>query len=161
MICSLADVGIFPTTASRVILIFHLMIAVFALGTVTHHWWRVVRGRTAGPLLGKYAVWAAVAYPLSWVVGVIIYPTYNVLLRKAPNVGLQFTSKWAVGLFEWKEHFGTLAVVMLPLLVASAFRFDALSRAERATYKVATWLFTLFVYYAFVVGGLVTAVKSF
>ena len=50
---------------------------------------------------------------------------------------------------------------MLPWLVLSACRYGQLSRLERINYAVATWVFTIFVYYVFLSGGLVTAVKSF
>jgi hypothetical protein len=46
-------------------------------------------------------------------------------------------------------------------LVISARAYDRLSRLERINYIIATWVFTIFVYYAFLSGGLVTAVQSF
>jgi hypothetical protein len=33
--------------------------------------------------------------------------------------------------------------------------------SPRINYRVATWVFTSFVYYVFITGGLVTAVQSF
>jgi hypothetical protein len=43
--------------------------------------------------------------------GVLIYPSYNVLVRKTPIGVLEATNRWAVGLFEIKEHLGTLALI--------------------------------------------------
>ena len=103
----------------------------------------------------------AIGYPLALLAGVLIYPSYNVLVRKPPIGVLEATNRWAVGLFEIKEHLGTLALVMLPWLVLSARRYGQLARLERVNYAVATWVFTIFVYYVFITGGLVTAVKSF
>lgn len=157
----MASVGIFSTPLVWVLLLVHLLIAVFALGAVTHHWWLLCRRRVSRPVLARYAKWMAISYPLALVAGVLIYPSYNVLVRKPPIGVLEATSRWAVGLFEIKEHLGTLALVMLPWLVLSARAYDRLSRLERINYIIATWVFTIFVYYAFISGGLVTAIESF
>jgi hypothetical protein len=152
---------VWSTPLAWALLMVHLLLAVFALGAVTHHWWLLLR-RTVPPVpLARYAKWMAVSYPLALLAGVLIYPSYNVLVRKPPIGVLEAANRWAVGLFEIKEHLGTLALVMLPWLVLSARRYTGLSRLERINYVVATWVFTIFVYYVFLTGGLVTAVKSF
>ena len=157
----LADFGIFSTTMFRLLLTVHLVVAVFALGAITHHWWLLLGRNVPVARLAKYAKWMAIGYPLSWLAGVVIYPSYNVLIRKPPIGVLEQTTRWAVGMFEIKEHLGSIALVMLPWLVLSARRYGQLSRVERISYVAATWVFTIFVYYVFVTGGLVTAVKSF
>jgi hypothetical protein len=139
----------------------HLLIAAFALGAVTHHGWLLLRRNVPQTLRACYAKWMAISYPLALLTGVLIYPSYNVLVRKPPSGVLEAANRWAVGLFEIKEHLGTLALVMLPWLVLSARRYAELSRLERVSYAAATWVFTIFVYYVFLTGGLVTAVKSF
>jgi hypothetical protein len=139
----------------------HLLLAVFALGAVTHHWWLLLRSNAPQVLRSSYAKRMAISYPLAFLSGVLIYPAYGVLVRKPPIGVLEAANRWAVGLFEIKEHLGTLALVMLPWLVLSARRYAGLSRLERINYAVATWVFTIFVYYVFLAGGLVTAVKSF
>jgi hypothetical protein len=159
--CIFASFGVFPTALAWALLMVHLLLAAFALGAVTHHWWLLLRRSVPPPLLARYAKWMAIGYPLALLVGVLIYPSYNVLVRKPPIGVLEATHRWAVGLFEIKEHLGTVALVMLPWLVLSARRYTQLSRLERVNYLVATWVFTIFVYYAFVTGGLVTAVKSY
>lgn len=156
------SVGIFSTPMAWALLMVHLLLAAFALGAVTHHWWAVVvRRDTPQPLLARYAKWTAISYPLALLAGVLIYPSYNVLVRKPPIGVLEATHRWAVGLFEIKEHLGTVALVMLPWLLFSAWRYGELSRLERLNYLVATWVFTVFVYYVFIVGGLVTAIQSY
>ena len=161
MVYVFASVGVFSTPLAWVLLLAHLLLAVFALGAVTHHWWLLLRRNVHPGPQARYAKWMAIGYPLSLLAGVLIYPSYNVLVRKPPLGVLEATHGWAVGLFEIKEHLGTLALVMLPWLVLSAYRHEQLSRPERRNYVVATWVFTVFVYYVFVSGGLVTAVKSF
>lgn len=156
----IASVGVFPVSWAWALLLVHLVIAAFALGAVTHHAW-LVFGRNAIVRRARYAGWMAIGYPLALLAGVLIYPSYNVLVRKPPIGVLEATHRWAVGLFEIKEHLGTLALVMLPWLVISARTYERLSPWERTNYRVATCVFTLFVYYAFLSGGLVTAVKSF
>jgi len=153
--------GVFPTPLAWALVIVHLLLAAFALGAVTHHWWLLLRRNVPPTLLARYAKWTAIGYPLALLAGVLVYPSYNVLVRKPPLGVLEATQPWAVGLFEIKEHLGTLALVMLPWLVLSAFRYERLSRLERVNYVVATWVFTMFVYYTFIAGGLVTAVQSF
>ena len=161
MVCLFASVGVFSTPLAWVLLIAHLMIAVFALGAVTHHWWLLLRRTAPQALRARYAKWMAISYPVALLAGVLIYPSHNVLVRKPPIGVLEATHRWAVGLFEIKEHLGTVALVMLPWLVLSARRHGDLSRLERTSYVAATWVFTVFVYYVFITGGLVTAVKSF
>ena len=156
-----ASFGVFPTALAWALLMVHLLLAAFALGAVTHHWWLLLRRSVPPPLLARYAKWMAIGYPLALLVGVLIYPSYNVLVRKPPIGVLEATHRWAVGLFEIKEHLGTVALVMLPWLVLSARRYAQLSRLERVNYLVATWVFTIFVYYVFVTCGLVTAVQSY
>ena len=161
MVYILASVGVFSAPLAWVLLMVHLLIAAFALGAVTHHWWLLLRRNVPQALLARYAKWMAIGYPLALLAGVLIYPSYNVLVRKPPLGVLEDTNRWAVGLFEIKEHLGTLALVMLPWLVLSARRYGQLAGLERINYVVATWVFTVFVYYVFITGGLVTAVKSF
>lgn len=161
MNCLLANVGVWSTPAARVLLVLHLLVCAFAIGAVTHHWWVLRKGDVPVPRLGKFALWMAIGYALAWVTGVVIYPTYNVMIRKPPIGVLEKLTPAAVGLFEIKEHLGTIALVMLPWLVLSAWRYDVLSRLERISYVVGTWVFTVFVYYVFISGGIVTMTRSF
>lgn len=161
MKCILASVGVFYPPLSWVLLMVHLLLATFALGAVTHHWWMLLRRNVPHKPLARYAKWIAIGFPLALLMGVVIYPSYNVLVRKPPLGVLEATNRWAVGLFEIKEHLGTVALIMLPWLVLSARRYGQLSRLERVNYLVATWVFTIFVYYVFISGGIVTAVQSY
>lgn len=146
---------------SRWLLLVHLMLAVFTLGVVTHHGWLVVRKRGGAASLSRYATWTAIAYPLALLVGILIYPTYNVHIRKPPLGVLENSASWAVGLFEIKEHVASIAIAMLPLLVLAARYYEKLDRLQRMTYMLATCLFTIFVYYTFIAGALVTTLRSF
>jgi hypothetical protein len=161
MAVSLAAALVFSSFVGRLLLVVHLLIAGFVLGVVTHHWWLLLRPDVPEARLAKYARWMAIGYPLSWLMGVVIYPSYNVLIRKPPIGVLEHLARWAVGMFEIKEHVGSIALAMLPWLVLSAVRYGRLSRVERISYLAATWVFTLFVYYAFITGALVTMMKSF
>ena len=162
MSCPLTSVGVFSAPTAELLLMVHLLVAVFALGTVTHHWWHLACCRNVQPArLARYAGWMAIGYPLAWLAGILIYPSYNVLIRKPPLGVLEVTTRWAVGMFEIKEHAGTIAVAMLPWLLLSARNYGQLGKCERISYQAATWVFTLFVYYAFVTGGLVTMIKCF
>jgi len=145
----------------RIMLILHLVVSVFAVGAVTHHWLLVLRGNSSSAKLARYVLWMAAGYTLAWLIGILIYPSYNVLIRKPPVGTLEATTRWAVGLFEIKEHLGSIAVAMLPLLFFSARNYEQLKGMQRFSYVAATWVFTAFVYYSFVAGALVTLVKTF
>ncbi len=161
MTSNLASIFLFGPPWGKVLLPVHLLIAAFALGTVTHHWWVLNFRRTGRPaLLRRYAWWMGLAYALSWALGCFMYPAYNVTVRRAAKVGLDATAPWAVSLFEYKEHFGTFALFMLPWLVLSARRYERLGRLERASYVLAAWVFTVFVYYVVASGAVVTAVRG-
>jgi hypothetical protein len=161
MAVSLAAVLVFSSSLGRCLLVVHLLVAVFVMGLVTHHALLLLRRNPPAARLAKFARWMAIGYPLSWLAGVLIYPSYNVLIRKPPIGVLEHMARWAVGLFEIKEHVGTIALAMLPWLVLSAARYERLSRVERISYLAATCVFTVFVYYVFIAGGVVTTVKSF
>jgi hypothetical protein len=156
------------------ILIVHLLVSLFALGVVTHLFWELLFRREPRPLsLTRYARWSAISYALTWVIGIIIYPTYNALVRASKgkglerfvdagviNNGLESFARWAVGLFEIKEHLATFALALLPWVVLCGLRFEQLTRGERISFRIVTVIFTLFVYYAFISGGIVTAVRG-
>jgi len=150
-----------PSDWGRLLLIVHLMVSVFAIGAVTHHWWLVVRGSSSSVRLYRFAGWMAIGYTLALLLGVLIYPSYNVLIRKPPLGVLESSASWAVGLFEIKEHLGSIALAMLPWLILSARFYEKLNGLQRISYIAATWLFTVFVYYVFIVGALVTTIKTF
>lgn len=152
---------LFDAPWGKALLMVHLVIAAIALGAVSHHWWELtLTRRVRVARLARYAKWSAITYVVAFLAGSALYPTYNLVVRKAPQIGLDETAPWAVSLFEYKEHFGTFALVMLPWLVIASRRFEGLSTGERISYRAATWLFTLFVWYVFVSGGLVTALKA-
>lgn len=103
------------------LLIAHGLCAVALLGALSH--------QVLPPLLGKlqtdggfWAGYSRVAKPkfvtavvwlyvLSFILGALIYPAYRVDVRiPFEEMGL----RWAVGVFEIKEHFGGLGIGMLP-----------------------------------------------
>ncbi|MDD4869882.1 MAG: hypothetical protein PHR77_04920 [Kiritimatiellae bacterium] len=150
-----------PSDWSRLFLIVHLMVSVFAIGAATHHWWLVIHRGSSLVRLYRFAIWMAFGYSLALLLGILIYPSYNVLVRKPPLGVLENSASWAVGLFEIKEHLGSIALAMLPWLILSARYYEQLGRLQRVSYMAATWLFTVFVYYVFISGALVTTIKTF
>jgi hypothetical protein len=150
---------IFEAPWGKVLLTVHLLVAAFALGSVTHHFWLLNSREIARPKLRRYAHWMTFSYALSWFIGAFLYPSYNATARHVPG-GLQEANPWAVGLFEYKEHFGTFALLMLPWLLIAATRFDALKRFERISYGLGTWFFTLAVYVVFIAGAVVTMTRG-
>jgi len=74
-----------------------------------------------------------IGFILTWLIGSLMYPTYNHTVRKVPTIGLDTTAPWAVSLFEYKEHFATFVIVMLAWVVLSARRHEQLGPLERAS----------------------------
>lgn len=146
----------------KVLLTVHLLIAAAALGAATHFWWEAtVFNPVREPRLKRYAKWSAIFFAISWFFGVFIYPMYNAGVRMKGNpAGLDAAFPWATGLFEYKEDFATVALMMLPWLLISAYRFTKLGKVERLSFRAAVSVFTLIVYGVFIVGGLVTMVKG-
>ncbi|MCG3179970.1 MAG: hypothetical protein BIFFINMI_02324 [Phycisphaerae bacterium] len=158
----LATFLFFQSPWGKILLSVHLLIAACALGAVTHLWWEMsFPSPLRLPKLRRYARWSAITVTLSWFYGVFIYPAYNVAVRmKGDPTGLDAAHGWATGLFEWKEDFASVAMFMLPLLLVAAYRWPRLRRWERVSVYLLTLVFTLAIYYAFVIGGVVTMVKG-
>lgn len=106
---------------TTLLLILHGLAAVALLGAITHQSVALLRGRTArGESFtsryasvgqGVFTVGVLVLYPLTVVLGAVIYPNYRLNVR-IPFEEMQLS--WAVGLFELKEHFGGIGLAMLP-----------------------------------------------
>lgn len=152
---------LFEPPWGKVLLVVHLLAASVALGAVVHHWWELVWTRPVRPLrLRRYAKWMTITYAASFAIGSFIYPIYNYTVRKAPEIGLDAAAPWAVSLFEYKEHFGTFVLLMLPWMVVASRRYERLGRLDHASYVAGAWVATLLVLYVFVAGAVVAAVKA-
>lgn len=104
------------------LLIIHGLIAVALLGAITHQLVSALRNRPArttgfvdrytGVAQRVFTVSVLWLYPLSVLMGGIIYPDYRLNTRP---VFEQMALGSAVGVFELKEHFAGIGLCLLPL----------------------------------------------
>jgi hypothetical protein len=108
------------------LLILHALVGVTLLGALAHQTVSMLRRHPArtGSFLDRYSgvhqatfTKAVVClYVAQLILGAVIYPTYRL------NVRIPFEEMsmgWAVGIFEMKEHFAAIGLVLLPLYFAS------------------------------------------
>jgi hypothetical protein len=148
------------------LLLVHALLAVLLIGAVTHQalslwrpapadahrnlWtsFRAVRGMA-------YTKGIALLYVLTVIGGGIIYP-YYVLDAKKPllNMGLEPV----IGVFEIKEHFAILGLGLLPAYLYYWANGDP--DRDLAVRRILTWALTVFVWWNFLVGHVVTAIRG-
>lgn len=142
---------------ARMLVVLHAAAAIVLIGASTHHAiiaWGYVRGRWKLRLGRIYAATVASAYGVTFVLGLLAYPTFRYQVRA---LFLDRYEVWASNLFETKENFAALG---LPL-VAIAFGLSRVLKADddRAlvwSYAVSVWLAAAIVWFA-VFSGLAIA----
>ena len=148
------------------LLILHGLLAVALLGATTHQALAATIRRTeprTSSFFARFRATDAAAYSNAVVVlfvaavalGAVLYPRYRFVVRpllqtmdlRAPN-----------GAFELKEHFSAIGLLMLPAYWAS-WRQPLAKEYEFARISL-TWIITLVVWWNFVVGQLLVAIKG-
>ena len=111
------------------LLILHGLAAVILLGALTHQLVALLRGNAAAAagrpankssFIGRYVavgqggftIAVVVSYVAVMIFGALVYPAYRVDVRIPFE---EMSLIWAVGLFEVKEHWGGVALGLLPL----------------------------------------------
>lgn len=102
--------------AARLLVLLHGMAAIVLVGASTHHAliaFGYLRGRYKVRLGRIYAATIAVTYAITFVLGLLAYPTFRYHVR-----ALYFDryEVWASNLFDTKENFAALG---LPLVIAA------------------------------------------
>ena len=100
--------------AARLLVLLHAMAAIVLVGASTHHAVIAVgylRGRFKVRLGRIYAATVAVAYGLTFALGLLAYPSFRYHVRA---LYLDRYEVWASNLFDTKENFAALG---LPLVV--------------------------------------------
>ena len=125
----------FLEDAARVLLVVHALAAIVTLGSSGHLGvlgvLLLVRKRAPAGLIRMHAKVCALAYGVTYGVGLLIYPSFRVLVR---GLFLDRYEPWASNLFDFKEN---LAALGLPFALALFF----LGRRLRAMPERATALF--------------------
>ena len=109
-------------TLSIWLLLFHGLLAIALIGTVTHQGVASVRALNHAPegFVGHYAAVnpgmfvnaVIVTYVATFILGSVIYPAYRLDVRIALA---EMQLGWGIGLFELKEHWAALGLGLLPL----------------------------------------------
>ncbi len=100
---------------ARLLVVLHALAAIVLIGSSTHHLviaWGYLRDRHKVRLGRIYAATVAVTYIVTFVLGLLAYPTYRYHVRA---LFFDRYEVWASNLFDMKEN---LAALALPLVVA-------------------------------------------
>lgn len=142
--------------ARRLLVVLHAASSIVLVGASTHHA-LAMRGWLRGRFAAKRreALWArvvAVAYAATFALGAVLYPTYRYHVR---GLYLDRYAPWAAHLFDVKEVYAALALVLALGLGALAARFDPARERVVARVYAATSLLVCAVVWFDVVAGLV------
>ena len=102
--------------AARLLVLLHAAAAIVLVGASTHHALIAIgylRGTYKERLGRIYAATVAVAYGITFVLGLFAYPTFRYHVR---GLYLDRYEPWASNLFDTKENFAALG---LPLVIAA------------------------------------------
>ncbi len=147
------------------LLILHGLVGVALLGAITHQAVALLRGRGSrdGSFLGRYAAVphqgftgaVALLFVVEIALGAFIYPDYRLDVRVPfEEMGLA----WAIGLFETKEHFGGLALGMLPLY--AWLNRPGIAADRPADRMAVTLLLAFVVWFDFLVGHVLNNLRG-
>jgi hypothetical protein len=103
-------------SAARFLVVLHAMAAIVLVGASTHHALIAIgylRGRYKVRLGRIYAATIAIAYGVTFVLGLLAYPTFRYHVRA---LYLDRYDVWASNLFDTKENFAALGI---PLVVCA------------------------------------------
>ena len=156
----LIEIMIFLETSAKAFLGLHLLAAMatlFLLFLATLYlFWRPESDWRLG---GRFTFWGSLFYILTWVLGLLIYPVFRVKVRAEyfdPEL------PWATGLFEIKEHIGSLGLfAALSLLVLTSFvpkREE--TNDSRKLYLILLWLVFLITIFKAGAGFFLRGLKS-
>jgi len=149
------------------LLMVHGILAVFLLGALTHQslgvWWRPARGDQnffasfRAVRAAHYVNTVIILYVLTYLVGgFLLYPEYRYIVRPVLE---QLRKSSIVGIFELKEHFMTVGIVLLP---AYWYIWKQPQNSGSGTaQKLITLILALIVWYGFIVGHLVNNARGF
>lgn len=148
------------------LLILHGLAAVALLGAVTHQALAASARRTEPRMrsffarfratdAGAYANAVVILFLIVSVMGAMLYPRYRFVVRPILQT---LDLRAANGVFELKEHFSAIGLLLLPAYWAS---WRAPLAQESSVARVAlTWIIALMVWWNFVVGQLLVAIKG-
>lgn len=148
------------------LLIVHGLCAVALLGATTHQALAISFGihngrrisflgrfRASDP--GVYTTAIAILFIAVAILGAILYPAYRLTVRPlVQNMDLRAAN----GVFELKEHFSAIGLLLLPVYW-SCWK-QPLVPEQKTARVLLSWLLTLMVWWNFIAGQLLVAIKG-
>lgn len=154
--------AIFLYEARTWLLVLHALSSFVLLGASTHHallMRHYLRGRFLFKRLAKvYAKVIAVAYVVCFAIGALAYPSYRYHVR---GLYLDRYAPWAAELFDMKEMFASLALLVAVGLGLLALTFDPEEEPHLApVYATMSALVCAVVWFNVVAGLIVVSVRG-
>jgi hypothetical protein len=145
-----------------VLLLAHLGATFFLVGAMVHNFWCVF-GYTKGrfgrrKVEERYAKWFFWSYLAAYVTGMLVYPAYKAYISYP---GFRLETPWAKGLFEAKEHWAVIGLLMVGGYSCLRRHFDpGKASAKLWFYVPLCFLSNAVVWYVLIAGCWLTMLKG-
>lgn len=145
----------------EILILAHLFLTFVLVGSLTHNL-LVVAGYLRGKfgrmkLELKYAKYSFWSYLIIYIVGALAYPAFRVYIRGHFDPNLP----WATGLFEVKEHWGSIGLALLSFYYLLRKNFKPNEEKEKLLlYAGLCLLINIIVWYKVVVGCYLSLLKG-
>jgi hypothetical protein len=153
--------SLFLAAFARLIVVLHAATAIVLVGAATHH--AVVslgylRGTFKVRLARIYAATVAVAWLVTFVLGLVAYPTFRYAVRA---LYMDRYEPWASNLFDIKEHLAALGIpIVLGVFALSRVVEPKADRGLARAYAALTCMVAAIVWFDVVSGLVITMVKG-
>ena len=154
--------AVFLESLYPVLLLAHLGTTFFLVGAMVHNFWCVVgytKGRFGRRKLEKrYVKWIFWSYVAAYGIGALVYPAYKAYISYP---GFRLENPWAKGLFEAKEHWAVIGLLMAGGYFHLRRNFDpSKDREKLALYVPLCFLLNAVVWYVLVAGCWLVVMKG-
>lgn len=147
--------------SARLLVLMHALAAIVVVGASTHHAiiaFGYLRGRYKVRLGRIYAATVAVSYAITFVLGLLAYPSFRYHARA---LYLDRYEVWASNLFDTKENFAALGLpLVLAVLVLSRVMDPKEDRGLLRAYASFVILIAAIVWFSTISGLLITMAKG-
>ena len=147
--------------ASRLLVVLHAAAAIVLIGSSTHHALIAIgylRGNYKIRLARIYAATLAIAYAVTFALGLLAYPSFRYHVR---GLYLDHHERWASNLFDMKENFAALGIpAMIALVVMSRVLDPKTDRALVRGYAGFSIVVAAIVWFSVFAGLAVTLAKG-
>lgn len=124
---------LFLENSASLLLIVHLVLAIITLVGLIGGFIQIIKKRPDWKKINRFVIIGSLGYLITWILGLLIYPVFRVNVRA---VSFDSYLPWATGLFEVKEHVGSIGLIATLALFAFAYYFgkEDSSRTVKLTY---------------------------